>query len=330
MLLVCRLDAVISKKRRLLAEEIKLAQPEEQTLRLFVGHSYDRSQQTPTWTLTVEGRLLACDKPVKLGRFFSKIEVNLDKKLYPNDEHAQWSAHDKDADLNCEGFRVTRSGDRSSLIRVQLTQSYPAGQQKFQLSPILRQVLSHSPVTITAQHATLHDVLQSTWKYIRSRQLQDSETRTFVQCDAMLQALFGCDHFSFYELRALLERHLTSPEPVAFDYRMPGFEEAPKASGQYGDRELTLDLKVQAYTYLHAQKKQALLASVKAADSYLGTEAQRAAHLGEWWMSRAESHARKEQLCKLIVADPLRAMGDLIASQVMPPRRAHFNWWGPC
>jgi upstream activation factor subunit UAF30 len=49
------------------------------------------------------------------------------------------------------------------------------------------------------------EVTQRMWKYIKEKDLQNSENRKEILCDAQLKGLFGVDSFTMFQLSTLLK-----------------------------------------------------------------------------------------------------------------------------
>ena len=100
------------------------AEPEvkRKILRVFVHNTFTSSTayERSHFIVSVEGHLLdrQCKEFHSFGNFFERIQLQIDKKLLPQDKAIEWSAQSLPAGTQADCFRIKLYGDKPSSIRI--------------------------------------------------------------------------------------------------------------------------------------------------------------------------------------------------------------------
>ncbi|KAG2173269.1 hypothetical protein INT43_004643 [Umbelopsis isabellina] len=229
-----KIDSTIMRKRLDIQEAVGKPTKTMRTLRIFVSNTAadQPSQQSsndmdddgldlssgsaPSWTLRLEGRLLDPPIPTKKAQpvqkftsFFRSIVVKLDRNpnLYPEGNIIEWQKQPGGTDN--DGIEIKRKGDTTVNARILLELDY--NPPKFKLGPMLCDMLD-------MKLETKPQIMIGIWKYIQQNKLQGSEDKRLVQCDQKLQQLFGMPQVQFSHIPALIDQHLSRPDPIVIDY----------------------------------------------------------------------------------------------------------------
>lgn len=198
---------------------------------------------SPSWTLRMEGRVIEnmgggtnYNTPGirtsinrKFSSFFSKIFIQLDKELYPENDIIEW--HKAAQPYDCNGFEVKRPGNQETTAKIILHLDHQPPQYK--LSSDLARILGMS-----GRAETRARILMQVWQYIKVNKLQDPEDRKTIINNPVLKEIFGCDRMQFSQIPQLLTEHLSPPEPYEIDFKI-------KLSGSAQQSERVFDIQVQ-------------------------------------------------------------------------------------
>jgi SWI/SNF-related matrix-associated actin-dependent regulator of chromatin subfamily D len=202
---------------------------------------------SPSWTLRMEGRVLENavaganfsptslpTKPTtnrKFSSFFSKIFIQLDKELYPDNDIIEW--HKAAQPYDCDGFEVKRPGNQETTAKIVLHLDHQPPQYK--ISPELGRILG-----MKDRAETRARILMQIWQYIKVNKLQDPEDRKTVINNSTLKDIFGCDRMQFSQIPQLLTEHISPPEPYEIDFRIK-LSGTPTLSERVFDIQIQLD-----------------------------------------------------------------------------------------
>ncbi|CAH7688390.1 putative chromatin remodeling-related protein [Phakopsora pachyrhizi] len=214
--------------------------------------NFTTGEGVPRWTLHVEGRLLNIfnrsdekgtsretesdpDRPLSSLLNGILIQIDRPKELYPEPNLIEWQrpnshqAHSINSQINEQhssnnnfsSFSVTRSGSESCPVRIALHLSHFP--QRFKLSQVLTRFLD-------LREASLDEILDALWVYIKKERLLDSNDKRFIRKDFNLACLVpnnGSDKIQFYQLTESLRQFISVPEPALISYEIKpeeGFE----------------------------------------------------------------------------------------------------------
>eukprot|EP01027_Heterolobosea_sp_BB2_P012950 GEZU01018731.1.p1 GENE.GEZU01018731.1~~GEZU01018731.1.p1 ORF type:complete len:359 (-),score=71.08 GEZU01018731.1:9-1085(-) len=182
------------------------------------GHNGDAaSNKTPSWQLKIQGYLVPDERLPYGGKgsqrqftsFFSKMIVEIDKNVYPNEEIVEW--HRKINEVDSDGFSIERNGHRECNIKIILQLHH---------DPPVYKVSSSLQKIINVKTESLTNVLSLLWNYIKFNHLQDPKERRIINADHKLKEAFNVDRLTFTELLQLTKEHLSLPDPIEIDYHL--------------------------------------------------------------------------------------------------------------
>lgn len=208
-----KLDFHINRRSLDIQESMRRPARVKKTLRIFLTNLfYIQQDGAPSWELRVEGRLMDDNKPIrrKFSSFFKSLVIELDSAIYGPDNHlVEW--HRTATTSETDGFQVRRPGDLpvKCTILFQLEHQPP----HFKLDPRLAKIIGKPTETRPA-------VINALWQYIKSRTLQDSIEREYINNDVYLANLFDCKRMKFSEIPAKLNSLLTSPDPIVIHHQI--------------------------------------------------------------------------------------------------------------
>lgn len=206
-----RLDFNITRRTLDIQESLRRPVRVKKTLRIFLTNLfYTQQDGAPSWELRVEGRLTEDPRPVKrkFSSFFKSLVIELDSTIYGPDNHlVEW--HRTAATSETDGFQVRRPGDLpvKCTILFQLEHQPP----HYKIDPRLARLVGKQTDTRPA-------VINALWQYIKSKTLQDSNEREYINNDNYLAHIFDCKRMKFSEIPAKLNSLLSSPDPIVIHH----------------------------------------------------------------------------------------------------------------
>lgn len=206
-----RLDFNINRRTLDIQESLKRPTRVKKTLRIILTNLFYTLQDgAPSWELRVEGRLADDVRTIKrkFSSFFKSLVIELDSSIYGPDNHlVEW--HRTATTSETDGFQVKRPGDLpvKCTILFQLEHQPP----HFKIDPRLARLLGKQTDTRPA-------VINALWQYIKTRKLQDSNEREYINNDSYLSSLFGCTRMKFSEIPAKLTSLLSPPDPIVIHH----------------------------------------------------------------------------------------------------------------
>lgn len=205
-----RLDFNITRRTLDIKESMRRPAQVKKTLRIFLTNLfYTQQDGAPSWELRVEGRLMDDTRSVrKFSSFFKSLVIELDSSIYGPDNHlVEW--HRTAATSETDGFQVRRPGDLpvKCTILFQLEHQPP----HYKIDPKLARLLGKQTDTRPA-------VINALWQYIKTKTLQDSNEREYINNDNYLAQIFECKRMKFSEIPAKLSNLLSPPDPIVIHH----------------------------------------------------------------------------------------------------------------
>lgn len=213
-----------------------------------------------TWTLRVEGRLLdKQDQPTKFSSFLSGISVDLhppaatEAQANPSQPNIiEWRDASLDGDrkpnlgnpgahlVEFDGLDVKRNGIFNVPCKIAILPKLQTASLK------LSKPMAHF---VGRQEATQQDLIFIVWQYVLHKSLlktteaytrvpavsvagapngsgggtggaDEGDDLRVVECDAILQSLFGVPSFKFLDLFKLIQPHLLPRDSIVLDYEI--------------------------------------------------------------------------------------------------------------
>ncbi|VDD81831.1 unnamed protein product [Mesocestoides corti] len=239
-----KLDLVLMRKRLTLQESLKQPLKTKRILRVMLSSTFKpgtidsigpdgqpaNDGSPPGWELKVEGQLL--EKPPgqpngaptidlkyrrKFSTFFKSLVIELDHELYGPDNHlVEW--HRTSSTAETDGFQVKRSGDSNVRCTILLMLDYQPPQYK--LDPRFARILG-------LHTGTRSQIFYALWNYIKVHRLQDSHEKDFINCDAYLEQVFGCQRMRFAEIPSRIIQLQQAPDPIVINHVIVNDPEDP-------------------------------------------------------------------------------------------------------
>lgn len=210
-----RLDFNIARRTLDIQESFRRPARVKKTLRIYLTNVFLTNQQdgAPSWELRVEGRLTSDDLRTNIPKrkfscFFKSLVIELDRSIYGPDNHlVEW--HRTENTPETDGFQVRRPGDLpvKCTILFQLQHQPP----QFKIDPRLARLLGKQTDTRPA-------VINALWQYIKTKTLQDSNEREYINNDHYLAQIFECKRMKFSEIPAKLSSLLSPPDPIVIHH----------------------------------------------------------------------------------------------------------------
>ncbi|ORE10749.1 Yip1-domain-containing protein [Rhizopus microsporus var. microsporus] len=227
------MDTAIMRKRLEIQEALGKPNKVKRTMRIFIsntaadqlhqeeeeeevdGQVFEiNSENEPSWTLKIEGRLLDPLIPTKKAQpvqkftsFFKSIIVELDPEKYPEGNLIEWRK--QPSSVESDGIEVKRKGDTNVNVRIILVPDYTP--QKFKLTPALSELTG-------LKLATKSHIVSELWNYIKLHNCQDAKDKRIIHCDRKMQAIFNATQLQFHEIPELIQRQVTQPDPIVLEY----------------------------------------------------------------------------------------------------------------
>lgn len=206
-----KLDFSITRRSLDVQESMRRPARVKKTLRIFLTNLFCTQQDgAPSWELRVEGKLLDDSRPIKrkFSSFFKSLVIELDSAIYGPDNHlVEW--HRTPDTSETDGFQVRRPGD----LQVKCTILFQLEHQPphFKIEPRLARLVGKQTDTRPA-------VINALWQYIKTKTLQDSNEREYINNDSYLAQIFNCKRMKFPEIPAKLSSLLSPPDPVVIHH----------------------------------------------------------------------------------------------------------------
>ncbi|KAG1591647.1 hypothetical protein G6F48_003162 [Rhizopus delemar] len=221
------MDSAIMKKRLEIQEALAADQPheeEQEEEEEEEGHMFEiNSENEPSWTLKIEGRLLDPLIPTKKAQpvqkftsFFKSILIELD-----NGELIEWRK--QASSTESDGIEVKRKGDKDVHARIILVPDYTP--QKYKLATGLSELTG-------LRLATKPQIVTELWGYIKEHHCQDPHDKRIIHCDKKMLSLFGVEKLQFSQIPDVINRYVTQPDPIQLEYTIrvdKRFHASPKA-----------------------------------------------------------------------------------------------------
>lgn len=246
------LDAAIMRKRLDVQEALGKPTKVRRTLRIFVSNTAAdqnteidelnnfevNTENAPSWTLKIEGRLLDPLIPTKKAQpiqkftsFFKSIIVELDRdpEMFPEGNIIEW--HKQASANDTDGVEIKRKGDVNVNARIILVPNYIP--DKYKVGPGLSDLIS-------LKLATKPHIITEMWNYIKQNQLQDEKDKRLIKCNDKLSELFNVSQFQFNELPELIDNHLSQPDPIVLEYTIRVDKQFNQGTKAY-DMDVELD-----------------------------------------------------------------------------------------
>lgn len=248
-----RVDAALDRKKTDIQEALKNLPRFQRTLRIYVFNTYANqnrptstpaeqhlnsqafSQEQPSWTLRIIGRILeegaevdaqAAAKPnpsmPKFSSFFRRITVQLDPALYPESHTIVWDG--TRAASHVEGFEIKRKGDKEFTATIRFELNYSP--EKYKLSNSLTDLLR-------IEVDTKPRIIAALWQYIKVKKLQEPTDPSTINCDPPLQRLFGEERIKFSTVSQKLGQHLFPPPPIHLGHQIKVSGNSPAGNACY-------------------------------------------------------------------------------------------------
>lgn len=226
-----RLDFNINRRTLDIQEAMRRPIRVKRTLRIILTNLfYTQQDGAPSWELRVEGRLADDARKRKFSSFFKSLVIELDSAIYGPDNHlVEW--HRTATTSETDGFQVKRPGDLpvKCTILFQLEHQPP----RFKVDSRLARLLGKQTDTRPA-------VINALWQYIKTRKLQDSSDREFINNDHYLASIFECNRMKFSEIPAKLTSLLSPPDPIMIHHSIVR-NEAGENQRAFFDFEVEVD-----------------------------------------------------------------------------------------
>ena len=150
--------------------------------------------------------------PPKCSDVFSRIVVELDKKLYPENNLIEWKR--KDGDPSSDGFEISRAGKTEFTAKIFLYVDHKP--EQFKVTHALSKIIG-------VETETRMGIFSSIWQYVKKHRLQCVDDRTSVLLDDGLKTLLPPTHqhvrtVKLHQLFSIIKGHMSTPEPLMIEY----------------------------------------------------------------------------------------------------------------
>jgi len=173
------------------------------------------------------------DTSPRCSDVFKRIIVELDDKLYPENNLIEWQRNERDQPAH--GFEISRKGKEECQVRMFFDVNHQP--ELFKLSVPLSRLLGVSTDTRSG-------VFLGVWQYIKKMGLQNPTDRTIVRMDAGLKSLLaaqnnsnGADMVKLHHLYDVVKSHLAPPDRLEIVYNI-------KLSGDVIDNQDCYDIQI--------------------------------------------------------------------------------------
>ncbi|PXF40492.1 SWI/SNF complex component SNF12-like [Gracilariopsis chorda] len=169
--------------------------------------------------------------PPKCSDVFSRVIVELDKQLYPENNMIEWKR--KDGEPSSNGFEISRAGSKEFTAKIYLYVDHRP--EQFRVSwPLSR--------LIGVKRETKKNIFVGVWQYVKKNRLQCVDDRTTVRLNPGLKTLLGpvnqnVQTLKLQQLFAIIKSHLGPTEPIQIDYDV-------KLNGDVVDNQDCYDIEV--------------------------------------------------------------------------------------
>lgn len=162
---------------------------------------------------------------------FKRIVVELDDKLYTENNLIEWQRNERDQPAH--GFEISRKGDKECQVRIFLDVNHTPA--LFKLSVPLSRLLG-------VKTDTRSGVFVGVWQYIKKMGLQCLNDRTAIRMDAGLKSLLAQSQMApevvkLHHLYDVVKSHLAPPDRLEIVYDV-------KLSGNVVDNQNCYDIQV--------------------------------------------------------------------------------------
>lgn len=169
--------------------------------------------------------------PPRCSDIFSRIVIELDKDVYPENNLIEWKRGEKD--LPSDGFEVSRAGSTEFTAKIFLYLDDKP--ERVKLSYALSRVLG-------VRTDTRSGIFTSMWQYIKKMGLQCVDDHTVIRLDNGLKSLLPVAHsnrelLKLQQVMEVVKTHLGPPDPLAIEYRV-------RLSGDVVDNQDCYDIQV--------------------------------------------------------------------------------------
>lgn len=143
---------------------------------------------------------------------FSRIVVELDKDVYPENNIIEWKRNDHEP--SSDGFEISRAGSQEFTAKVYLFVDHRP--TRFRLSDPLARLIG-------TQTETRSGIFASIWEYVKKHRLQCVDNRAAVRLDAGLKTLLGpanmqLEAVKLQQLFAIVKSHMDVADPLMIEY----------------------------------------------------------------------------------------------------------------
>ncbi|TFK37555.1 hypothetical protein BDQ12DRAFT_666840 [Crucibulum laeve] len=229
-----KLDWNMMRKRAEVQDALAKNPMTTRTLRIFLSHTvsgqlwqtggetqpnFETGEGIPAWSFKIEGRLLELpnqrhrDKtaPRKFSTFIKRMIVELDRDpaAFPEGNIVEWPRATGNHNPVLDGFTIRRTGDAPTKVRVLMYLEHFPEQYK---------VVAELANVLGIKEDSRLGVVQTLWNYIKLQGLQDKVDRRLIRADEKLKPIFGGESIKFHEIPQVINRFLTSPDPVVLHY----------------------------------------------------------------------------------------------------------------
>lgn len=207
-----KLDFNISRKTLDILEALKRPVKIKKTLRIFISNLFYTHQDTgaPSWELRIEGRLTEDSRSQKrkFSSFFKSLVIELDSSIYGPDNHLiEWNRTPTISET--DGFQVRRPG--AEHVKCTILFQLEHQPRHFKIDKRLARLLNKQTDTRPA-------IILALWQYIKSKSLQDSNDREYINNDKYLKSIFDCKRMKFCEIPTKLNYLLYPPDPIVIEH----------------------------------------------------------------------------------------------------------------
>ncbi|KAF8882811.1 SWI/SNF complex protein [Infundibulicybe gibba] len=246
-----KLDWTMRRKKVEIQDTLSRNPTTTRTLRIFMSHTvsgqlwqtgadpsqapnFETGEGIPAWAFKIEGRLLeppnqrSKDRvaPRKFSTFIKRMVIELDRDpaLYADGNIVEWPRAPGHQNPALDGFTIRRTGDALTKIRVVMyLEHFP---EQYKVQPELGSILG-------IKEDSRIGVIQALWNYIKIQGLQDKVDRRMIRADEHLKPIFGGDSASFQKLPELVNRYLTTPDPIMLYYTVNPSVPPPERPGAW-------------------------------------------------------------------------------------------------
>ncbi|KAI0564819.1 SWIB domain containing proteincomplex [Gracilaria domingensis] len=259
-----------------------------------------QSSAIPGQYQTSEPASVLTGPPPKCSDVFSKVIVELDKDLYPENNMIEWKR--KDGEPSSNGFEISRAGSKEFTAKIYLFVDHKPDQ--FRISWQLSRLIG-------VKKETKRNIYNSVWQYVKKNRLQCVDDRTAVRLDAGLKTLLGpvnqsVEVLKLQQLFAIIKSHMGPLEPIQIEYEV-------KLNGDVVDNQDCYDIEV------NVQDTSLIESARKAGTFGLGlpqsTEYEALSEKHMVALQKIAEHKRRRDFFVGFCSNPVQFINHLILSQ---------------